>query len=143
MGLIYSNNKRVYMEFVSFVFSKASRSTNSPTAYRVLVWTNQKTMLEKQGSPLILPQWYLKIEKVGEIEVVDVRDNVEPEVACQREKKSLVDENTDIFDTILVGRTIEAAKGKLEVLKDQGSDTCGVFKYFFHFFSVDQTPPFP
>ena len=42
-----------------------------------------------------------------------------------------------------MGETIETAKGKLEVLKNWGSDTCGVFKYFFHFFSVDQTPHFP
>ena len=72
--------------------------------------------------------------------MVDVRDNAEPEVACRRVEESLVDENDKIFDTILVGGTIEAARGKLEVLKDQGSDTCGVFKSFFHVFSVDQTP---
>ena len=98
------------------------------------------TVLEKQGRPLILPQCYLKMEKVGEVEVVDVRDNVEPEVACQRIDESLVDEDANIFDTILVGETIEDARGKLEFLKDQGSNTCGVFKSFFHFFSVDQTP---
>ena len=96
-------------------------------------------MLEKQGRPLILPQCYLKMEKVGEIEVVDVRDNAELRVTCRREEESLMDENVEIFDTILVGETIEAAMGKLEVLKDYGSDTCGVFKSFFHFFSVNQT----
>ena len=71
--------------------------------------------------------------------MVDVRDNAELEVTCQRAEESLVDENAEILNTILVGETIEAARGKLEVLKDQGSDTCSVFKYFFHFFSVDQT----
>ena len=79
------------------------------------------------------------MEKVGEVEVVDARDNAELEVTCRRVEESIVDENTEIFDTILVGETIEVARGKLEVLKDQGGDTCGVFKSFFHFFSVNQT----
>ena len=79
------------------------------------------------------------MEKVGEIEVVDVRDNAESRVTCRRAEESLMDENTKVFYTILVEETIEATRGKLEVLKDQGSDTCGVFKSFFHFFSVNQT----
>ena len=83
------------------------------------------------------------MEKVGEIEVVDVRDSAESGITCRREEESLVDENTDIFYTILLGETIEAFRGKLEVLKNQGSDTCGVFKSFFHFFSIDQTPHCP
>ena len=58
-------------------------------------------------------------------------------------RKSLVDENAKIFYTILLGQTIEATRGKLEVLKDQGSDTFGVFKSFFHFLSVNQTPIAP
>ena len=58
------------------------------------------------------------MEKVGEVEVVDVRDNAKPEVTCWRVEESLVDENADIFDTILVGATIEATRCKLEVLKD-------------------------
>ena len=75
--------------------------------------------------------------------MVDARDNAEPEVTCRREKERLMDVNAEIFDTILVGETIEAARGKLEVLKDQGRDTCGVFKSFFHLFSIGQTPHFP
>ena len=39
--------------------------------------------------------------------------------------------------------TIEISKNKLKILKDQGSDTCGVFKSFFHFFLVDQTSHCP
>ena len=42
------------------------------------------------------------MEKVGEIEVVDVRDNVESGVTCRREEESLMDENVEIFYTILV-----------------------------------------
>ena len=105
--------KRVYVELEMFVFSKALRLSNALTAYRAPMWIDQKTMLEKQGRPLMLPQCYLKMEKVGEVEVVDVRDNAEPEVPCQRVEESLVDENADIFDTILVGETIEATRGKL------------------------------
>ena len=131
------------MELEGFLFSKASKLTNASTTYKVPVQIDQKTLLEKQGRPLILPQCYLKMEKVGEVEVVDVRDSAEPKVTCRRAQEILVDENAKIFDTILVRETIEAARGKLEVLKNQGSDTCGVFKYFFHFFSVDQTPHLP
>ena len=54
-----------------------------------------------------------------------------------------MDENAEIFDTMLVGESIETVRGKLEILKDRGEDTCGVFKSFFHFFSVCQTPHFP
>ena len=72
--------------------------------------------------------------------MVDARDNAESRVTCRRAEESLMDENTKSFDTILVGETIEAARGKLEVLKDQGSDTYGVFNFFFNFFSIDQTP---
>ena len=74
--------------------------------------------------------------------MVGVRDNVEPKVTCRRVEESLVDENTKIFYTILVGEAIEIARGKLEILKDRGRDTCGIFKSFFHFFSIGQTPYF-
>ena len=55
---------------------------------------------------------------VGEVEVVEVRNGVEPEVTCWRVDESLIDDNAEIFDTILVGESIEAARGKLEILKD-------------------------
>ena len=89
--------KRVYVELAGFVFSKASKSPNAPTAYRAPTRTDQKTVLENQDRPLLLPQCYLKMEIVGEVEVVDVRDNAEPEVACRRVEECLVDENGDIF----------------------------------------------
>ena len=66
------------------------------------------------------------------IEVVWVRDYVEPEAVGWRIEESLLDENIEIFDTILVGEAIETAIGKLETLKNRGRDTCSVFKYFFH-----------
>ena len=85
------------MELERFVFSKSSRLMNAPTTYRVLAWMDQNTVLEKQGRPPILPQCYLKIEKVGEIEVVDVRDNAESGVTCRRAEESIVDKNAKIF----------------------------------------------
>ena len=83
------------------------------------------------------------MDVIGAVEVVGLRDDTEPEVTYRRAEESLVDKNAEIFDTILVGETIETTRGKLEVLKDQGSDTYGVFKSFFHFFSVSQTPNCP
>ena len=87
----------------------------------------------EQGKPLLPPQCYLKMD---EIEVVGVRDDVEPKAVGRRTEESLLDENVEIFDTILVGEAIETARGKLEALKNQGRDTCSVLKYFFHFFSA-------
>ena len=69
---------------------------------------------------------------MGEVEEVGVRDNVELKVAGWRTEEKLLDENIEIFDTILVGEAIETARGKLETLKNRGRDTCGVFKSFFH-----------
>ena len=85
-------------------------------------------------------QCYLKMDV---IEVVWVRDDVDPEAAGWRIEENLLDENVEVFYTILVGEAIEATRGKLEDLKNQGRDPYGVFKSFFHFFSVDQTPHYP
>ena len=83
------------------------------------------------------------MDVIGAIKLVGVRDDIEPEVTCRRAKEILVDENVNIFDTILVGEAIETARGKLEALKNRGRDTYDVFKSLFHFFSVDQTPHCP
>ena len=125
------------MELERFVFSRTSRLTNVLTAYKVPTLTYRKTVLRKQGRHPDAPLVLSKMEKVGEIEVVDVGDNAESRVIGWREEETLVDENSKIFDTILLGETIETTKHKLEVLKDQGSDTCGVFRSFFHFFFVN------
>ena len=62
--------------------------------------------------------------------MVGVTDDIEPEVTCRRADESLVDENADIFDTILVGQAVETTRGKLEILKDRGRDTYSVFNLF-------------
>ena len=78
-----------------------------------------------------------------EIDVVEVGDNEELGVIGWKDEESFMDENFEIFDTIILNETIETAKGKLKVLKDQASDTYGIFRSFFHFFSVNQTPHCP
>ena len=80
---------------------------------------------------------------MDEIEVVEVADNEELGVSYQRDEKSFEDKNVEISDTILMNETIETAKNKLKILMDWGSDTHGVFKSFFYFFSVDQKPNLP
>ena len=80
---------------------------------------------------------------MDEIEVVEVTDTEELGVSYQRDENSFEDKNAEISDTILMNETIETAKNKLKILKDQSRDTCGVFKSFFYFFSVDQTPNCP
>ena len=83
----------------------------------------------EQGKPLVPLQCYLKMDL---IEVVWVRDDVDPEAMGRRIEESMLDEKIEIFDTILVGEAIETARGKLKTLKKLGRDTCGVFKSFFH-----------
>ena len=83
------------------------------------------------------------MDKMDDIEVVEVADNEELGVSYQKDEKSFEDKNVEISNTILMNETIETTKNKLKILKDWGSDTHGVFKYFFYFFSIDQTPNFP
>ena len=77
------------------------------------------------------------------MEVVGVRDDIEPEVSSQRMEEHLLDAKYEVFDTILMGEAIETSRGNLEDRKNRGIDTCSVFKSFFHFFSVNQTPQCP
>ena len=50
--------------------------------------------------------------------MIGVRDDVEPEATGRRAEETLVDENTEIFDTILVGESIETSRIKLEIFKN-------------------------
>ena len=75
--------------------------------------------------------------------VKKMRDEIEPEVSGRDIEEHLLDANSDVCDTILMGETIETTRGKLEDCKNWGMDTYGVFKSFFHFFSVDPTPQCP
>ena len=72
-----------------------------------------------------------------------MRDDIEIEVSSQRMEEHLLDTNSEVFDTILMGETIETTRGKLEDRKNWGIDTRGMFKSLFHFFSVNQTPQSP
>ena len=83
---------------------------------------------------------FLKMDKMDEIEVREVVDNEELGVSYQKDEKIFEDKNVEIPDTILMNETIETTKNKLKIIKDRGSDTHGVFKYFFYFFSIGQTP---
>ena len=59
---------------------------NVSTAYRVPESKVQKIVLRKQGRHPDTPSVLLKMENAGEIEVVDVGDNVESRVIGQREE---------------------------------------------------------
>ena len=72
--------------------------------------------------------------------VTEVRDEIELEVSSWDIEEHLLHVNSDVCDTILMGETIETARGKLEDRKNQAMDTYGVFKSFFHLFSVNPTP---
>ena len=77
------------------------------------------------------------------MEVIRVRDDIEPKMSGQNKEEHMFDANSKVYDTFMVGETIEAARGKLEDRKNQGMDTYGVFKSFFHFFFVIPTPSVP
>ena len=83
------------------------------------------------------------MDKMDEIGVVEVADSEELGVSYQKGEESFEDKNAEDLDTILLNETIETAKNKLKILKDQGNDTHGVFRSFFYFFSDNQTPSFP
>ena len=72
--------------------------------------------------------------------VMEVRDEKELEVSSRDIDQHLLDANSNVCDTILMGETIETTRGKLEYRKNRGINTCDVFKYFFHLFSVNPTP---
>ena len=83
------------------------------------------------------------MDRMDETEVIKVAYNEEVGVSYQRDEKSFEDKNGEIVDTILRNETIETTKNRLKVLNDQGNNTRGVFKSFFYFFSVNQTPNCP
>ena len=80
---------------------------------------------------------------MDEIEVVEVADSEELGVSYKKPEESFEDKNVEVLDTILLNEKIETAKNKLKILKDQGSDTHGVFRSLFYLFSIDQTPNCP
>ena len=80
---------------------------------------------------------------MDEIEVIKVANSEEEGVSCQKDQKSFEDKNAEVSNTILLNETIETAQNTLKILKDQGSDTHSVFRSFFYFFSVGQTPNCP
>ena len=80
------------------------------------------------------------MDRMDEVEVVEVADNEEVGVYYQRDENIFEYKNVEIADTILMNETIETTKDRLKVLKDQGNDTRGVFISIFHFFSINHTP---
>ena len=72
--------------------------------------------------------------------MVDVRDNVEPEVACRRVEESLVDENAKIFDTILVGKATESTEVNWKSLRTE-VEIHVVFLNLFSISSLLAKPP--
>ena len=77
------------------------------------------------------------MDKMDEIEVVEVADNEELGVSYQKYEKIFEDKNVEICDTILMNETIDTTKNKFKIIKDRGSDTHDVFKYLFYFFFVE------
>ena len=71
------------------------------------------------------------MDEVEEVETVKLE--------YQNIEELFEDKDSEIFDTIMLNRPIEAVKNKLKLLKDQGTDIHSVYKSYFHYFSTDQT----
>ena len=84
-----------------------------------------------------------RMDRMDDTKVIEVTYNEKVGVSYQRDENSFEDKNVEIANTIIMNETIEIAKDRLKVLKDQDNDTRGVFKSFFYFFSVNQTPNCP
>ena len=61
----------------------------------------------------------------------------------QNVEEFLEDKDSKIFSTILLNDNVETAKNKLNILKDQGIDTHGVFGSYLFFFFIEQSLNWP
>ena len=72
--------------------------------------------------------------------MVEVVDSEKLGVSYQKVEEIFEDKNAKVFYTILLNETIVIAKNKSKILKDQGSDTHGVFKSIFYFSLLTRPP---
>ena len=75
--------------------------------------------------------------------MAEMEDSKAWNLEFQEAWEALVDKYTEVFDTIILNDSIQAAQGKLKDLQLQGIDTHGVFSSFFFYFSIEKTPSCP
>ena len=75
---------------------------------------------------------------MAEMEYLEVQN-----LEYQNVEEFLEDKYSEIFDTILLNDNVETAKNKLNILKDQGIDTHGVFGSYLFYFFIEQTQNVP
>ena len=51
------------------------------------------------------------------MEIVGVRDDIEPEVSGLRTEEHLLDENSEVYDTIPMGETIETTRENWNIVR--------------------------
>ena len=124
------NYKIIYVEFQKFFFLSCVLGDNPDYVQSASV-DESEYPANWQGRHPETFQVILKMDKMDEIEVEEVADNEELGVSYQKDEKRFEDKNVEISDTILMNETIDTTKNKLKILKDQSSDTHGVFKFFF------------
>ena len=71
---------------------------------------------------------------MAEMEDLEVQN-----IEYQNVEETLEDKASEIFGTILINDNVETTKNEMKILKDQGTDSHGVFSSYFFYFSVEQT----
>ena len=75
--------------------------------------------------------------------MAELQDLEDQKVKVQWAEDSLTDKDTELFDTIMLNDSVEASQANLNALQSQGIDTHGVFRTFFFYFFIKQTPSSP
>ena len=68
--------------------------------------------------------------------MAELEDSKAQNLELQRAEEALSDKDVEVFNTIIMNGSIEAAQAKLKTLQSQGIDPHGVFSSFFLYFSV-------
>ena len=98
-------------------------------------WTKPLSYLSRdQVGPCFYSKQVYNVAKVEELEV----QNLE----YQKNEELYDDKDSEVFDTILLNGPIEFINKKIKILKDTGTDVHGIYRSYFHHFSIDQTLSF-
>ena len=71
--------------------------------------------------------------------MADLEDSEAQRLGLQGTKEALTNKDVEVFNTIIINDSVEAAQAKLKALQSQGIDPHGVFSSIFFYFSIEQT----
>ena len=71
---------------------------------------------------------------MAQVETMEVQN-----LEYQKVEEDFEDRDVEVFDTLLLNRTIGEVKEKPRLLKEQGTDVHNIYQYYFHSFTTNQT----